>query len=233
VNAALLSAGRWFKGAHRRTSVRLVAAALAIVIAVFAVLLAHDIRSWRNTMREDAMRYTISPTAPVVFEPPTYLPADVSARLLAADRDRRMLSALRFFAAANSLDTSNGVMPNDEQLLQTTEKSLTLAAQNPDQNAAAEADSLLAVILLKDSRAGFVQDLAPYAAAITAMQSAVRAAPYDEHATANLELLLRQFRADSRGPTEQQANNQGSKPRGKAVGRGTGIPPVSSPTGDY
>ncbi len=233
MNAAARSGGRWLKGAHRRTPVRLVAAGLAIAVAVFAVLLAHDVRSWQNTMREDAMRYTVSPTAPVVFTPPTYLPANLTARLLAADRDRRTLSALRFFAAADNLDTSNGVMPGDEQVLQTAERSLTLAAQNPDPARAAQAYALLAVILLKDSRAGFVQDLAPYAAAVSAMQSAVRAAPHDEHMTADLELMLRQFRADSRGPTEQQANNQGSKQRGKAVGRGKGIPPVKAPTGDY
>lgn len=230
---ALGVAGRWLKSAPRRTSVRFVAALVAIAIAVFAVLLAHDVRSWQNTLRDNEMRYTVSPGAPVVFSAPTYLPASLSARLLAVDGDRRTLSALRFFAVANALDTSNGILPGDEQVLQTAEKSLTLAAANPDPARSAEADSLLAVILLKDSRGGFIQDIAPYAAAISAMQSAVRATPNDPRMSANLELILRQFEADSRKPTEQQANNQGSKKKGKQVGRGKGIPPVISPEGDY
>lgn len=230
---ALGVTGNWLKGAPQRTWVRLVAALVAIALAALGVLLAHDIRTWRNTMRDNAIRYSISPASPVVFTAPTYLPDSISGRLLAVYSDRRTLSALRFFAFSNGLDTSNGVLPGDEQLLQKTERSLSLAAETSDPARAAQAYSLLAVILLKDSRGAFVQDLAPYAAAISALQNAVRVDPGNQQVTADLELLLRQFRADSRKPTEQQANNQGSKKHGKTIGRGKGIPPVKASEGDY
>jgi hypothetical protein len=42
---------------------RTAAAAAALAIALVAALLAQDVRSWRNTLTDDAGRYTISPSA--------------------------------------------------------------------------------------------------------------------------------------------------------------------------
>jgi hypothetical protein len=224
---------RWARGAPQRRSVRLTAAVLALSIAVLAALLAHDVRSWRNTLRNDAMTYAISPTAPVQFTAPTYLPAGVSARLLAVNRDRRWLSALRFFARADALDPNLASRPGGQDLLHTTERALTLAAQDPNPARAAQAYSLLAPVLLTDSRASFTGDLTPYLVAITAMQNAVRVDPGNEQAAANLELLLRQFRTDVKRRTPLPANNQGPKKRRGVVGRGKGLPPTISGGGDY
>lgn len=225
---------RWARGAPQRRSVRLTAAVLALSIAVLVALLAHDVRSWRNTLRNGAMTYAISPTAPVQFTAPTYLPAGVSSRLLAVNRDRRSLSALRFFARAHALDLSVAYRQAGQHLLHTTERALTLAAQDPNGTRAAQAYSLLAVVLLKDARVSFTGDLAPYLIAMSAMQNAVRVDPGNEQAAANLELLLRQFRADARLRTQLAANNQGSRKRGKTiVGRGKGVPPLTTAGGDY
>ena len=223
----------WARAISRRRSVRVAAAVLALSIAVLAALLAHDVRSWRDTMQDSAARYAISPTAPVQFTAPTYLPAGVSARLLAVNRDRRSLSALRFFARAHALDPSLAYARAGQNLLHTTERALTLAAQDPDGARAAQAYSLLAAILLQDARTGFTQDLAPYLIAVTAMQNAVRVDPGNKRAAANLELLLRQFQADARRRTPLPANDQGSKKRRQALDRGSGNPPSTKAGGNY
>jgi len=224
---------RWARGAPQRRSVRLTAAVLALSIAVLVALLAHDVRSWRNTLRNDAMTYAISPTAPVQFTAPTYLPAGVSSRLLAVNRDRRSLSALRFFERAHALNSDLAYRPAGQHLLHTTERALTLAAQDPNGPRAAQAYSLLAAVLLQDVRASLTGDIAPYLIAVTAMQNAVRAEPGNEQAAANLELLLRQFRADVSQRTPLPASNQGAKKRREVVGRGKGVPPSTSGRGDY
>ena len=223
----------WARRAPRHRSFRLATAVLALAIAVGAVLLAQDVRSWRNTMRDDAIRYAISPTAPMQFTAPTYLPASISARLLAVDRDRRSLSALRFFALAQALDTRAGLTPAGEKLYQTAERSLSIVAQDPNPARAAQAYTMLSVILFNDSKGTFVVDTALYLAAISAMQNAARVAPGNGKVDADLELLLRQFKADTQKSGVQQANNQGSSNRGKTVGRGKGVPPLNAPNGDY
>jgi hypothetical protein len=219
--------------AARRSSVRLTAAVLALSIAVVVALLAQDVRSWRNTLRNDAVSYAASPTAPVRYTAPTYLPAGVSARLLAVNRERQTLEALRFFARAHALDPRLAYAAAGQHLLHTTERALTLAAQDPNPTRAAQAYSLLAAVLLEDARASFTGDLAPYLIAISAMQTAVRVDPGNERVAANLELLLRQFQADGRQRTQLPANNQGSKKRRKAVDRGKGAPPLTTAGGDY
>jgi hypothetical protein len=209
------------------------AAVVALAVAVFAALVAQDVRSWRNTLRDDAIRYAVSPSAQQRWTAPTYLPAGLSARLLGIAPDRRRLSALRFFALAAAVDISAGVTPRTESLLQTSEKALARVAQDPNPALASQAYALLSAILFKDSKGSFVQDLATYSASISAMQNAVRVDPGNEQAEADLELLQRQFLADSTGGDQQEANNQGSRRRAKTVGRGQGVPPLNAPGGDY
>jgi hypothetical protein len=216
-----------------RRALRLAAAALALVIAVAAILLAHDIRSWRNTLRADAIRYAVSPTAQQQWTAPTYLPSSLSARLLGVSPDRRWLSALRFYALAEAVDLSQGLDPSTERLLDTTQRNLAVLAQERDPARAAQAYQLLGAVLFTDAKLNYVNDLAIYSASISAMQNAVREDPGNKRAAANLELLLRQFEADAGNGDQRRANNQGSKAQGKTVGRGQGVPPIVTPTGDY
>lgn len=217
----------------RGRALLLAAAVLGLAVAVIVALLAQDVRSWRNTLRDDAIRYAVSPSTQQQWTAPTYLPVGLSARLLGVAPDRRRLSALRFFALAETVDIGSGATPRTESLLQTSEKALARVAQDPNPALASQAYTLLSVILFKDSKGTFVADVATYSAAISAMQNAVRVDPGNEQAEADLELLLRQFLADSRGGNLREANNQGSQRRGKAVGRGEGVPPLNAPGGDY
>jgi hypothetical protein len=216
-----------------KLAVRLVAAAVALGLAVGALLLAQDVRSWRDTVRGDAIRYAVSPTADQQWTAPTYLPASVSGRLLGVGRDRHRLSALRFFALAEAIDLSQGLDPSVTRLLDTTERSLAALSQDKDPARAAQAFQLLGAILFLDAKVNFIENLATYTASVSAMQNAVRADPGNQRAAANLELMLRQFEADAGGGQQRRANNQGSKAQGKTVGRGEGVPPLNSPTGNY
>jgi hypothetical protein len=217
-----------------RTSVfRVAAAVIVLSAALLAALLAQDVRSWHNTLTEDASRYAISPSAQEQWTAPTYLPTSVSARLLGVAPDRHWLSALRLFALANAVDPRE-ITPSQKALLETTEQSLARVAEDNDPARASQAYTLLAVLLFKDSQGGFSPDLATTLASIAAMQNAVRVADgRSKQAEADLELLLRQYEADLSRSDQQQANNQGAKPGHKKVGRGTGTPPANSPEGDY
>jgi hypothetical protein len=216
-----------------RTAARLAAAGLALALAVGAVLLAHDVRSWRDTQRANAIRYAVSPSGEQQWTAPTYLPASVSARLLGVGPDRHRLSALRFFALAQAIDISQGVEPATLRVLDTTERSLASLAQDGNPIRAAQALQLLSAVLFTHAKLDYTEDLASYTASISAMQNAVRADPGNPRAAANLELLLRQFEADAGNGSERQANNQGSKQQGKTAGRGKGVPPLNAPTGNY
>src|SRR4051794_19552529 len=181
----------------RRRPVLLGVAAVLVAVAVLAALLAQDVRSWRDTLRDDAIRYSVSPAAQQQWTAPTTLPPGLSARLLGVTPDLRRLSALRFFALANAIDFSNGITPRSKLLLQAAEVSLARAAGEPNPARASQAYTLLSVLLFNDAKAAYVVDVATYSAAISSMQNAVRADPGDAHARANLELLLRQLQADS------------------------------------
>jgi hypothetical protein len=218
---------------RRRATGWLAAGALAMLAAVLAFLLAHDVRSWRDTLRGDGVRFAVSPTAPVSSTAPTLLPSSVSARVLDVGRDRRWLSVLRLFALAEAVDTSGGITPPDEALLRRAETALSAATQDPNPALASQAYELLSVILFKDAKAGFVQDVATYSSSIAAMQNAVLSDPTNKQAEADLELLLRQFAADQRVSQQRQSNNQGPRHKKGQVGRGKGVPPLNSPSGDY
>jgi len=196
-------------------------------------LLSHDVRSWRDTFRSDTVRYAVSPTAPVSWTASTYLPSSLSARLVGIAPDRRWLSALRLFALAEAVDTSGGITPPDEALLRNAEKALSAITQDPNPALASQAYQLLSVILFKDAKAGFVQDVAAYSSSIAAMQNAVRSDPANKQAEADLELLLRQFAADRRTSEQRQSSNQGPHHKGAQVGRGKGVPPLITKSGDY
>jgi hypothetical protein len=218
----------------RAPAARLSFAVALIVVAVLAVLLAQDVRSWRDTLNADAIRYSVSAKAQEQWTPSTNLPAGLSERLLGVARDRHWLSALRFYSLANAVDPRALYIPVNKLLLQTAEKSLAEVAQDPNPVLASRAYTLLGAILFKDSQGGFSPDTATTLASIAAMQNAVRVAGgYNEQANADLELLLRQYEADLSPSDLQQANNQGARNRGKAVARGKGIPPLATRGGDY
>jgi hypothetical protein len=145
--------GRALRGPAGR-HLRLILAAAALAIAVLLALLAQDVRSWRDTLRGDSVRYAVSHSAQERWTAPTTLPSGVSGRLLGVDPERRWLSALRLFALAEAVDITGGVTPPSERLFQTTERALSAAAQDQSSVRASQAYTLLGVILFRDAKGG-------------------------------------------------------------------------------
>jgi hypothetical protein len=226
------SLGTWTRRVARTGAFRLAAAAVAVAIALVAALLAQDVRSSHQTLQADAARYSASHSAEEQWTASTILPASVSARLLATARDRRWLSALRFFALAHAVPlTDAGIAPPGEQLLQTAEQALGRVVGDPNRAAASQAYNLTGVLLFTDSKATLVPDVAAYEAAVAALQNAVRADPGNTQAKVNLELLLRQQRSDF--VQQPETSNRNARNSGHIVGRGKGVPPLKAPGGDY
>lgn len=217
-----------------RPALQIAAAVGAVALAVLFALLAQDVRAWRDVLRHDAVRYTVSRRAQEQWTPSTLLPPTLSERLLAAARDRRALSALRFFAVAHSLGaTEGGLTPKDNRIFATSEQALEPLTQDPNPRTASQAYSLLGALLFNEYKMGFPPDPASFLSAIAAMQNAVRADPEAEDAKVNLELLLRQEQADFVKQAQSQAVNNQAPPPGHVAGRGKGAPPSSSQEGDY
>jgi len=215
-----------------RAWIRFAAVGLAAAIAVLLALLAQDVRAWHDTLRSDAARYAASHSADERWTATTTLPANASGRLLAVARDRRTLSALRFFALAHAIvPNDTGLTPQQQQLLETSEAALSRMTQDPDPRVASQAYNLIGVLLFTDAKASFTPDLAAYAAAIAAFQNAVRTDGRNERAKANLELILRQEETDFL--RSQLAGNSAQRQHGHTVGRGKGVPPLQAPEGDY
>ncbi len=215
-----------------RTSVRLAVAALALALALGGALLAQDVRSWRDTLHTDAARYSASHSADEQWTAPTILPASLSGRALAVARDRRVLSALRFFALAHAImPTDAGITPQEQQLLETSEGALARMTADPDPAVSSQAYNLIGILLFTDAKASFTPDLAAYAAAIASFQNAVRTDGHNERAKANLELILRQRETDFL--RSQLASNRNQKQNGHTAGRGKGVPPLAAREGDY
>jgi hypothetical protein len=211
-----------------------IVAGVAVPVALLAALAAHDVRSWRDTLHVDAARYATRPTAGQTWTAPTVFPAALSGRALAVARDRRWLSALRLYALTRQIqiDSEAGISARDERLLQTAEKSLSYLTRDPDPARAAQAYDLMGALLFEDAKGSIAPDLATYAAAVAAMQNAVRVDGTNERAKADLELILRQQLVDSTQANAVQPGDQGSN-HGRQAGRGKGVPPASAPGGDY
>jgi hypothetical protein len=176
-------------------AVRLAAAAILLLVAVTAVLLAHDIRSWRNTLDDAAARYAVNPSGPQALTPRTILPAGVSERLLAVERDREFLSTLRRFAIgyhiASTVDPRY-LTVSQHQLIDSAMASLSTATQIPDQQRASQAFNLLGLLELSQLRLASADiDVTAADSAVANFQNSIRADETNTAAKVNLELELR------------------------------------------
>jgi hypothetical protein len=202
------------------------AAVAMLLLAVGAVLLAEDVRSWRDTLRDDSVRFAIAPTGPQRWTAPTVLPAGLSGRILAVGPDRARLSTLRLFTRAYS--AVFGVPPQyitaaQHRLVDNALASLNRASQSTDPVRASQAFNLLALLQLSTIRNAFGDfDVAAANSAVANLENAVRADHGNTHAKVNLELELR---ALARNPAYNALEPGGDKASGKrkgAAGKPTG-----------
>ena len=194
---------------------RLIAAALALVLAALLALLAADVRSWRDTMRADDLRFQLSSATAADWDTSTLLPSGVARNVLAVDDDRELRRGVAAFRAA---DRARGF--SRSRVRGAAEASLADVAASSDAPAhASQAFDLLGILAFSDSTSG--RRATPVERSLAAFDNAVRRDPGNTAAKYNLELLLRLLEAEG----ERRGPNTAPGPRGNGRrGAGTGVP---------
>ena len=194
---------------------RLIAAGLALVLAAVLALLAADVRSWRDTMRADDLRFQLSASTAANWNTSTLLPAGVARRVLDVDDDRELRRGVAAFRAA---DRARGF--SRSRVRGAAEAALADVAASNDASAhASQAFDLLGILAFSDSTSG--RRATPVERSLAAFDNAVRRDPGNTAAKYNLELLLRLLEAEG----ERRGPNTAPGPRGSGRrGAGTGTP---------
>ena len=197
-----------------RTS-RLIAAVLALVLAAVLALLAADVRTWRDTMRADDLRFQLSASAAADWDTSTLLPSGVARSVLDVDDDRSLRRGIAEFRAA---DRARGFTRS--RVRGAAEAALADVAASNDASAhASQAFDLLGILAFSDSTSG--RRATPVERSLAAFDNAVRRDPGNTAAKYNLELLLRLLEAEG----ERRGPNPTPGPRGSGRrGAGTGTP---------
>lgn len=194
----------------------LVAGAL-LILAVLALLLAADVRSWQSAIRDGDVEFASTPDH-ASWTPRTRL-GGVAGDLLGTDDDVSSRRALQLYgiAAATHLRLDNATQ------VQTTraaaQDALTAVAASADSRRSSQARTLLGLLTYRASAAGGEQDQVD--AAIADFTDAIRANPANADAKFDLELLLRLSAAQGTRPGEGLGSGTG---RGGRRGAGGGSP---------
>jgi hypothetical protein len=194
---------------------RLIAAGVALVLAAVLALLAADVRTWRDTMRADDLRFQLSASSKADWETSTLLPSGVARSVLEVDDDRELRRGVAAFRAA---DRARGF--SRSRVRGAAEAALAGVAASSDAPAhASQAFDLLGILAFSDSTSG--RRATPVERSLAAFDNAVRRDPENTAAKYNLELLLRLLEAEG----ERRGPNPTPGPRGSGRrGAGTGTP---------
>lgn len=194
---------------------RLIAVALALVLAAVLALLAADVRAWRDTLRADDLRFQLSATSDSDWDTSTLLPPGVSRGALGVDDDRALRRGLAAFRAA---DRARGfARPRVRGAAEAALAEVAAGGGAPGQ--ASQAFDLLGILAFSDSTSG--RRATPVERSLAAFENAVRRDPDNTAAKYNLELLLRLLEAEG----ERRGPNSAPGPRGSGRrGAGTGTP---------
>jgi hypothetical protein len=194
---------------------RLIAAGVALVLAAVLALLAADVRTWRDTMRADDLRFQLSASAKADWDTSTLLPSGVARSVLEVDDDRELRRGVAAFRAA---DRARGF--SRSRVRGAAEAALAGVAASSDATAhASQAFDLLGILAFSDSTSG--RRATPVERSLAAFDNAVRRDSENTAAKYNLELLLRLLEAEG----ERRGPNPTPGPRGSGRrGAGTGTP---------
>jgi hypothetical protein len=172
---------------------RLTLAAIAFALALVAVLLAHDVRAWRDAFARDDLAFAAAPGRHLTWSASTILPGDPAAALLGPGDDRTLRRGVRLFVFSyrTGLGFDNGF--SARRLRGLAEAALAGAAQDPDPRHASQAYDLAGLLAFADasSASGNRSSAASTDRAVTDLQNAVHLDGTNEDAKVNLELLLR------------------------------------------
>jgi hypothetical protein len=171
---------------------RIVLIPLAIVVGVLLLLLAHDVRTWQSSLKDQTLAYEAVPIAPNLKTPSTILPSGVSGTLLSVRRTQQWLKALTAFSAAERATSKLLVLgPSSYVALRRGAAALGPVTEDPNPVRASQAYNLLAAIEFREAIPGsaVVQPLADKT--LSDLENAIRLDPNNEEARENMELVVR------------------------------------------
>jgi hypothetical protein len=190
------------------------AALCLLVAAVFAALLASDVRAWQRTLASDDALSAVS-------TPSTHLSASFSERLLGVRDDRDLRRALTLFRR-NAFQPQNLAYAVGQAVARSRTEGALAAVLRSSGTAKrrSQVATLLGILAYGDFAQGN-RDPSQTAMATSTFQDAVQLDPANEDAKYDLELLLRIF---SRRGVGSALSNQGTPGSQGHRGAGAGAP---------
>ena len=199
---------------------RLLLAGLLLLLAVFAALLAADLRGWRTTLGSGDARFDQSP-ADASWSSSSILPGDPARAILGLPGELAYRRAAQAFAAVvaagNGFD--NGF--SESQARGALEATLESLARGTDRVRDAQLENMLGILAFSDSQQHGPTAPAPVDRAVAGFRSAVQLDPANEDAKFNLEWLLRKLVA--KGSRAGNSSGSGGPAKGHK-GAGGGLP---------
>lgn len=200
--------------------VRLALAVVALAGAVFAALLAADLRSWQDGIRNGDVRFFQDPGA-ATWTPPTVLPFHLARGILGISDQLAFRRAAQTFVAVHALGNGFDNGFSESRARAALEIVLTNLARGRDHARDSAAANLLGILAFSDSLTRGAAQPAPVERSVADFQSAVQLDPANADAKFNLEWLLRQLVA--RGTRSDSTTSEGGAKRGRK-GAGGGLP---------
>ena len=199
---------------------RLALAALLLVLAVFAALLATDVRMWQDTVRAGDLRFTQASGYAEWTGSPA-LSGDPARRILGIGDQLAFRQAVKRFVTVSAAGQGFDNGYSEARDRSDVETLLTNLAAGPDKRRASEADNLLAILAYKDSQQTGHFATTPVERSVSDFRNAAQVDPGNETAKFNLEWLLLQLVA--KGSRNGGGDATGSN-KNAHLGSGGGTP---------
>ena len=198
-------------------ALRVMAAVVLLAAAVFAALLAADVRAWSTAVATGDAVYDATPLS-ATWTASTRLPASLSRGLLGLEEDLAARHALQLYRANVGVRArlDNAVQVAGERAI--AETALAAVARGRDTVRDSQAETLLAVLAFGDFAQGAQTSQADQA--VSALEQAVKLDPENSAAKYDLELLLRTLEARGTSVGSQAGAGFGPGRHGAAGGVG-------------
>ena len=199
---------------------RVLIAAFALAGAVFAALLASDLRTWDDAIAAGDSTFAAHP-AQARWSPATVLPAGLTRDLLGISDDLAYRRAAQAFVAVQRAGCGIDNCFSESQARTALELRLAALARGSDRARDAALYNLLGILAYADSQQHGASRPAPVERAVADFQAAVQLDPTNADAKFNLEWILR--RLEAHGTRSGGTAGQGDPARGRR-GAGGGVP---------
>jgi hypothetical protein len=163
----------------------------ALLVAVAALALAHDLRSWQGGVERGDARFAAQPDA-ARWEARTWLPGDPALAALSISDDLAVRRGEKAFVVAMAAPQGYDDGRKKAQIRGLAELALSDALANGSPAQASRAGNLLGILAATDDSESDAS-VGDRRAAET-FEAAIRADPTNENAKYNLELVLRRIK---------------------------------------